>query len=146
MILRFDHLFLEPDIPAKIFALVSEKDLHNVELVCRDWRRLVSERRLWGRKLQTYYNSYPEWRSLLQQNDWNPNVKLKHEDYKLLFKKIKILLGPEELTEDFLSTITYNFDLMNVIPSNYNTTDFYTTITNRSQSNLCIECTIFQLS
>ena len=143
MILRFDHLFLEPDIPAKIFALVSEKDLHNVELVCRDWRRLVSERRLWGRKLQTYYNSYPEWRSLLQQNDWNPNVKLKHEDYKLLFKKIKILLGPEELTEDFLSTITYNFDLMNVIPSNYNTTDFYTTITNRSQSNLCIEEKIF---
>ena len=112
----FDQLFLEPDIRAKIFSYVSENDLHHVELVCKEWRKIVIENRLWGRKLELKYNSDPVWKTLLIQNNWSPNVKLKHDQYKSLFKEMKILSGPEELTESFLSSITNNFDLIKSIP------------------------------
>ena len=139
----FDQLFLEPDIPAKIFSYVSEKDLQHVELVCKEWRKIVIENRLWGRKLELKYNSDPVWKTLLIQNNWSPNIKLKHDQYKSLFKEMKILSGPEELTESFLSSITNNFDLIKSIPCNYNTFDFYTAITNRTSASLNMEEEIF---
>ena len=139
----FNQLFLEPDIPAKIFTYLSDKDLYNIELVCKEWRRIVIETRIWGRKLLLNYNLNPEWRSLLIQNSWCPNTILNNEEHKVLYKKIKILLGPEDLTENFLSSITNNFDLMKVVPSNYNTIDFYTSITNRSNTTSGIEEKLF---
>ena len=47
----FNQLFLEPDIPSKIFTYLSDKDLDNIELVCKEWRRIVIETRIWGRRL-----------------------------------------------------------------------------------------------
>ena len=95
---NFDALYGEPDITANVFSHLPPYDLCQVELVCKDWKNIVEERLIWKKNLEQYFRSKHEWKTLLLQHNWNPEVKLAHEKHKYLFMKISSVLGPDEMT------------------------------------------------
>ena len=111
MCTSFDDLYREPDIPASIFLLLSEKDLCQAELVCTSWRRIIIDGRVWQMKLKKYFDGEAEWNIVLKQHDWLPGVMLDHEELKALLFKIKSFIGPSQMTDNILRYITDDVDL-----------------------------------
>jgi len=115
----FERLYGEPDIPAKIFAELNPKDVCQVELVCKDWRNIVSGCSVWKKILQKKFDNDQEWKLLLTHHGWTPNERVSHSESKSLLMKIQGILGPDEMTVGMLRYITNNtlvkpndFDLM----------------------------------
>ena len=109
----FETLFREPDIPASIFFLLSEKDLCQAESVCTQWRRIIIDERVWRKKLEKYFDNNTEWNIVLKQNDWLPGVVLGHEEHKSLLFKIQSFIGPSQMTNNILRYITDDLNLWN---------------------------------
>ena len=104
----FERLCGEPDIPAKIFSQLAAKDVCQVELVCKDWKNIISECLVWKKLLQKKFYNDQEWKLLLIQNKWSPDQIFQHNECKSLYMKISGMLGPDELTVGILRYITNN--------------------------------------
>jgi len=92
-----ESLFNEPDIPMKIFFLISLEDLLQVELVSNKWREFIIFHSIWSRKLDINYVNSILWKTLLIQHGWR-FITSTHKDSKRLFLKLTLLLGPDEIT------------------------------------------------
>lgn len=92
-----ESLFNEPDIPMKIFFLISLEDLLQVELVSNKWREFIIFQSIWSRKLEINYANSILWKTLLNQHGWRL-ITSTHINSKRLFLKLTVLLGPDEIS------------------------------------------------
>ena len=109
----------EPDILSAVIESLSEDDLCQFELVCHSFRNIVKQTSSWKKKLNCNYCRDLKWRVLLNQNKWDPNLGFDHKENKMLFLKIKSLLGPDGMPDGIL------YYTMNDIDLSLKTSDVY---------------------
>merc|ERR1712172_396495 len=61
MNLNVDTLLREPELLARVFLFLDQKDLRSVEQVCHVWRELVVQQSIWRRKLMQTKNTRTGW-------------------------------------------------------------------------------------
>ena len=59
---HFEYLLREPDVPMKIFCLLSLEDVLHAELVSKKWRTFLIENSIWRRKLTVNYDLIKVWK------------------------------------------------------------------------------------
>ena len=111
MSISFHHLYKEPDIPANIFIHLSIQDLLQAELVCKRWRNLIIEQRIWKKKLEKNFKTLDVWKIQLTHHEWHPRLFLSHEENKKIVMKISSILGPTKITYDILDCISMDTSL-----------------------------------
>ena len=101
----------EPDITYAILELLSTDELSQFELVSHSFINVVKQTSIWKKKLENHYRRDREWRVLLNQNKWNPNLQFESKENKILFLKIRSILGPVGMPDGILFYTMNDIDL-----------------------------------
>merc|ERR1712032_878009 len=67
MDLNVDSLLREPELLARVFLFLDQKDLRSVEQVCHVWKELVERQSIWRRKLMQAKNTRTGWARAVNQ-------------------------------------------------------------------------------
>ena len=98
MDLDVDTLLREPELLARVFLFLDQKDLRVVEQVCHTWRELVEQQSIWRRRLMQATNTRAGWaRAVSKMGLAVPSMD--HNEAKNTFLLLCRRLLPLGLTE-----------------------------------------------
>ena len=98
MDLDVDTLLREPELLARVFLFLDQKDLRAVEQVCHAWRELVEQQSIWRRRLLQATNTRAGWtRAVTQMGLEVPSMD--HDKAKSTFLLLCRKLLPLGMTE-----------------------------------------------
>merc|ERR1712032_226594 len=98
MDLNVDSLLREPELLARVFLFLDQKDLRSVEHVCHVWKELVERQSIWRRKLMQAKNTRTGWaRAVNQMGLAVPSMD--HDEAKKTFLLLCRRLLPHGMTD-----------------------------------------------
>jgi len=98
MDLNVDTLLREPELLARVFLFLDQKDLRVVEQVSHIWRELVEQQSIWRRKLLQAKNTRTGWARAMNQMGLSV-PSMDHDEAKSTFLLLCRRLLPRDMTE-----------------------------------------------
>ena len=100
MALDVDGLLREPELLARVFLFLDQKDLRAVEQVCQTWRELVEQQSIWRRKLVRAIKTRTGWARTVNQMGLEVS-SMDHEESKNTFLLLCRRLLPPDMADNW---------------------------------------------